>query len=55
MKSNWIIVRYSRPDGTIESATYTTAVLEDWMTDPDCIDIMSCETGEMLYIKDEEC
>lgn len=47
-----IRVRYYSPmDNKIRMVIYTIDTLNLWKTDCYCIDIMDCETGEMLYIK----
>lgn len=47
---NRILVRYFGFNGKVVSAVYTLDSLEYWMHEDNCIDIMSCETGEILYI-----
>lgn len=52
MEYRKIRVRYYSPTtDKVITATYTTDTFELWKTDCYCIDIMDCETGEMLYIK----
>ncbi len=48
---NNILVRYYGFNGKIIAAIYSFASFEYWTHEFNCIDIMSCETGEMLYIK----
>ena len=52
MESRKIRVQYYSPIANkIMAVTYTTDTFDLWKTDCHCIDIMDCETGEMLYIK----
>ena len=52
MESKKIRVRYYLPTANkIRKVIYTIDTFDLWRTDCYCIDIMDCETGEMLYIK----
>lgn len=52
MESKKIRVRYySSMIQDIRVAYFTMDTFDLWRTDCYCIDIMDCETGEMLYIK----
>lgn len=52
MKMKKILVRYYSPmSNKIRKVIYTMDTFNLWKTDCYCIDIMDCETGEMLYIK----
>lgn len=52
MENKKIRVRYYSPMiQDIRVAYFTMDTFNLWKTDCYCIDIMDCETGEMLYIK----
>lgn len=42
---------YSQVEQTIKTVEHDIVSLNFWKIFGNCIDIMDCETGEMLYIK----